>query len=152
MQPSQNQINTFVPCIIEFGSKEYRSMCELRNEILRKPIGLILTETEKNNDKKDILLCVMENENVVACCILTEKNPKTVQLRQMAVAEKYQLLGIGKMLLHFAEKIALENHFSEIFMHARKTALDFYKKNGYSIIGQEFTEVGIPHFEMIKKI
>jgi len=37
-------------------------------------------------------------------------------------------------------------------MHARKTAIGFYEKSGYSVIGDEFTEVGIPHFEMVKKI
>jgi predicted GNAT family N-acyltransferase len=143
---------TPAPCIITFGSPEYRSMCRLRNEVLRKPIGLRLTETEIARDENDILLACMENREVIACCILTKINSETVQLRQMAVASDYQLRGIGRELFRFAEKTAKENHYSVLRMHARKTATGFYEKSGYAIIGTEFTEVGIPHFEMEKKI
>ena len=127
-------------------------MCRLRDEVLRKPIGLRLTEAEIARDKNDILLVLKENEDVIACCILTEINSDTVQLRQMAVIPNYQQKGLGKELLLFAEKTARENQYSVIRMHARKTALGFYEKSGYTVIGEEFTEVGIPHFEMVKKI
>ena len=145
MQPS-------TPCIIDYESPEYRSMCTLRDEVLRKPIGLRLTEEEIQRDKNDILLACIENGEAIACCILTEKNPDTVQLRQMAVSPALQQKGLGKELLSFAEKTAKENHYSVLCMHARKTALGFYAKSGYAIVGEEFTEVGIPHFEMRKKI
>jgi len=137
---------------ITYGSPEYRSMCQLRDEVLRKPIGLRLTETEILRDKNDVLLVCMENEEAIACCILTEINSGMVQLRQMAVAPDYQQKGLGRELLLFAEKIAKENQYSIMRMHARKTAVGFYGKIGYTVVGEEFTEVGIPHFEMMKKI
>jgi len=139
-------------CRILYGSSEYRSMCRLRDDVLRKPIGLRLTEAEMSRDRNDILLVCMENREVIACCILTEINSDMVQLRQMAVSPACQQKGIGKELLLFAEKTTLENHYSIIRMHARKTAVGFYKKSGYTVIGEEFTEVGIPHFEMVKRI
>jgi len=37
-------------------------------------------------------------------------------------------------------------------MHARKTALGFYEKLGYNVVGDEFTEVTIPHFVMEKNL
>jgi hypothetical protein len=37
-------------------------------------------------------------------------------------------------------------------MHARKTALGFYEKLGYSRQGEEFTEVTIPHYIMEKAL
>ena len=144
--------SSFVPSIITYGSPEYHSMCQLRDEVLRKPIGLRLTEAEISRDKNDRLLVCMENEEAIACCILTEINPDTVQLRQMAVAHIYQEKGLGTELLHFAEKTAKENSYSVIRIHARKTAIGFYEKNGYAIIGKEFIEVGIPHFEIEKEL
>ena len=143
---------TFQPHIIAFGSSEYRSMCRLRDEVLRKPIGLRLTEAEISRDKNDILLACMENGEVIACCILTEKNSDTVQLRQMAVAPDCRRKGLGRELLLYAEKTAEESRYSVIRMHARKTAVGFYEKSGYIVVGEEFTEVGIPHFEMMKRI
>jgi predicted GNAT family N-acyltransferase len=94
----------------------------------------------------------MENEEAIACCILTEKNRDTLQLRQMAVAPSSQYKGLGRELLQFAEKIAKEKNYSIVMMHARETATGFYEKCGYAIVGEEFSEVGIPHFEMMKKI
>jgi len=73
-------------------------------------------------------------------------------LRQMAVAPSFQQKGHGKALLCFAEKTAIENQYSIICMHARKTATGFYEESGYAIVGEEFTEVGIPHYEMVKRI
>ena len=143
---------TFSPFTLEHGSSEYLSMCRLRDKTLRKPIGLRLTEAEMSRDKNDILLAFMENGEVIACCILSEINQETVQLRQMAVEPDYQYKGIGKELILFAEKTAKENQYTIIRMHARKTALGFYEKCGYTVIGEEFTEVGIPHFEMVKEI
>ena len=40
----------------------------------------------------------------------------------------------------------------KLIMHARKTALGFYGKLGYSVSGDEFTEVTIPHFVMEKSL
>jgi len=137
---------------INYGSLEYQSMCRLRDEVLRKPIGLRLTEAETLRDKDDILVVCMKNEDVIACCILTKTNPETVQLRQMAVTSDYQGKGLGKELLLFAETVAKENGYSTICMHARKTATGFYEKIGYVVTGEEFTEVGIPHYEMEKAL
>jgi len=139
-------------CIVTYGSPEYKTMCKLRDEVLRKPIGLRLTEAETIRDINDILLAYIDNGEALACCILSEKDSDTVQLRQMAVSPTLQGKGIGKELLQFAEKVAKENHYSVLRMHARKVATGFYKKSGYVITGEEFTEVGIPHFEMMKEI
>jgi len=127
-------------------------MCRLRDEVLRKPIGLRLTEAETLRDENDILLAGMKDGEVITCCILTKKDSDTVQLRQMAVAFDYQQKGLGKELLRFAEETAREKHYSSMRMYARKTAAGFYEKSGYAVVGEEFTEVGIPHYEMVKRI
>jgi histidinol dehydrogenase len=143
---------TFTTRIISYGSSEYRSMCRLRDEVLRKPIGLRLTEIETLRDKNDMLLACLENGEAIACCILTKVDADTLRLRQMAVVFDYQHQSLGKEIIRFAEKTALENRYSVICMNARKTAIGFYEKCGYAVVGEEFTEVGIPHFKMMKSI
>jgi len=140
--------------IIEYNTEEYRQMVELRYDVLRKPLGLTFSEQNLEKDKDDLLLISRyPNEGkITGCCILTPLNEYTVQLRQMAIAGFCQGKGLGSELLHHAEKIAEENHFEYMYLHARKTAIDFYKKQGYTIEGDQFMEVGIPHFEMIKKL
>jgi len=136
--------------IIDYGGSDYLAMCKLRDEVLRIPIGLRLTEEEIQRDVNDILIAYIVNDEALACCILTENDSNTVQLRQMAVTQSYQQKGFGKEILLFAEQIAEEKNYSKIRMHARKTAIEFYKKSGYTVIGEEFSEVGIPHYEMEK--
>jgi GNAT superfamily N-acetyltransferase len=70
----------------------------------------------------------------------------------MAVLSGLQGKGIGRVLMTFAENIARDRGYRKINMHARKTAVGFYEKLGYSISGPEFEEVTIPHFEMEKEL
>ncbi|MEJ7682070.1 MAG: GNAT family N-acetyltransferase [Segetibacter sp.] len=37
-------------------------------------------------------------------------------------------------------------------MHARKSAVGFYEKLGYKIVGDEFLELNIPHYIMEKQL
>jgi predicted GNAT family N-acyltransferase len=138
--------------LIDHGSKEYQDMVDLRFKILRKPLGLIFTPEDLAAEKNDILIGCFEDDKLEACCILTQTDPKTVRLRQMAVTSVLQGKGIGRALMNFAENIARDRGYKRITMHARKTAIGFYEKAGYKTSGDEFVEVTIPHFEMEKEL
>ena len=138
--------------IIDYGSPEYQEMIALRMEILRKPLGLSFNEEDLAKEKDDILLGAFEDDQLVACCILTRVSEETCKLRQMAVHEKMQRNGIGAALMHFAENVARDAGFKSMIMNARKTAQGFYEKLGYKADGNEFIEVTIPHYEMRKNI
>lgn len=138
--------------IIDHGSKEYMQMVELRNNMLRKPLGLEFDKEELEREKDDILIGCFEDDRLEGCCLLTATDATTVRLRQMAVTSGLQGKGIGRVLLQFAENIARDRGYKKLTMHARKTAVGFYEKLGYSIVGDEFKEVTIPHFVMEKKL
>ena len=138
--------------IIDHGSKEYDQMIELRKSVLRKPLGLTYSTKDLERDKNDLLIGAFEEDDILACCILTQKEPGTFQLRQMAVDQKMQRNGVGAAIMHFAENLAKDAGGKEVMMHARKTAMGFYEKLGYAAVGDEFSEVGIPHVEMKKNL
>jgi predicted GNAT family N-acyltransferase len=52
----------------------------------------------------------------------------------------------------FAKKLALDKGYTKIMMHARDSALGFYEKMGYKIVGNMFNEVGLPHYFMEKEL
>lgn len=137
---------------IEHNSADYQAMVSLRMRILREPLGLSFTKEDLEKEKDDILLCAYDDESMVGCCILTKLNEYSCQLRQMAVIPSMQKNGLGRSLMNFAEKIAYDRGFRKIVMHARKTAVGFYQKQGYEVHGDEFEEVTIPHVEMQKKL
>lgn len=138
--------------VIEHGTAQYQEMVALRMEILRTPLGLTFSPDELEKEKKDLLIGAYEEDKLLACCILTPLSKSSYKLRQMAVHQKMQKLGIGAAMLHFAENLARDAGFTNIIINARTTAIGFYEKMGYSIHGHAFTEVGLPHVEMRKKL
>ncbi len=130
--------------------KEYAPVFELREEILRKPIGLSLHDEDLGDEVNDHILIAEDDTGVIACLILTPLPEQTVQLRQMAVAANQQGKNIGRQLVNYAEQFAWNNGYKRIMLHARIVAKGFYEKLNYKQTGDEFTEVGIPHIEMEK--
>jgi len=138
--------------IIEVGTREYEQMIELRMEVLLKPIGIPRSYITPDAEKNDILLGAFEDDNLIGCCVLSPKDEYVVQLRQMAVKSNTQKSGIGRFIISNAEKIAKEKGFAQLMMHARDNVIPFYEKCGYTIVGDGFEEVNIPHHVMIKTL
>ncbi len=138
--------------IIDHGTPEYQKMIKLRDDILRKPLGLGFTSQELEDEKDNMLIGAFEDDTILGCCMLVEENPQIVRLRQMAVLNDLQGKGIGRALMNFAENIARDRGYKILSMHARKNAIGFYEKMGYKVAGDEFTEVTIPHYVMEKKL
>ena len=138
--------------IIDHGSADYQKMIDLRMDILRRPLGLSFTEADLVKEKDDILIGAFEEEDLMACCILTKIGDDTCKLRQMAVRPKIQGTGLGAAMMNYAEQLAKDAGFKKMVMNARKTAKGFYEKLGYEIKGDEFVEVTLPHFYMQKNI
>jgi N-acetylglutamate synthase-like GNAT family acetyltransferase len=138
--------------MIDHGTKEYQQMVNLRNEMLRKPLGLCFSAEELEREKDDILMGAFEDDKLLGCCMLTRVDSRTVRLRQMAVPNSMQGKGIGRALMIFAENVARDLGYKKLCMHARKTAIGFYQKLGYGITGDEFEEVTIPHYIMEKAL
>lgn len=128
----------------------YKAVFNLREAVLRKPIGLSLHNEDLSNEVNDHILTASINNTLAACLILSPKSNGIVQLRQMAVAPEWQGNNIGKQLVQYAEQFAWQHGYNNIVLHARISAQGFYHKLGYAAVGDVFTEVGIPHIEMEK--
>jgi GNAT superfamily N-acetyltransferase len=138
--------------IIDYGTKEYQQMIKLREEILRKPLGLGFSPDELEKEKENMLIGAFEDEEMLGCCMMVEENPTTLRLRQMAVLNNLQGKGIGRALTIFAENLARDRGYKIISMHARKPVVGFYEKMGYRVTSPEFIEITIPHFVMEKEL
>ena len=138
--------------IIDYGSPEYQQMIKLREDVLRKPLGLGFTAEELDQEKENMLIAAFEDETILGCCMLVEESPKIVRLRQMAVLNDLQGKGIGRAIMHFSENLARDRGYKTLSMHARQNAIGFYEKMGYKVVGNAFTEVTLPHVVMEKNL
>jgi GNAT superfamily N-acetyltransferase len=145
--------------LIAYNSTEYRQMVQLRDKLLRAPLGLDFSIAYLRRERFDTLIGYFEagkhgeKDFLVGCCMLSRCKDKTMlQLRQMAVSEEFQGRGIGTRLLMFTEDKARKSGFYTLMMHARITAVKFYERLGYETCGPVFLEVGLPHREMRKNL
>ena len=137
--------------IIQHASSDYAKMLALRNDILRKPLGLVLSSDDIKDEQFDILIAAFDDDEMLGCCVL-KKLKGIVILRQMAVKSHLQGKGIGSSIINFAENIIRDHGYMEMKMDARSYAVNFFENQGYSVVGKEFTKLGIPHIEMRKMI
>ncbi|MBL7771943.1 MAG: GNAT family N-acetyltransferase [Chitinophagaceae bacterium] len=138
--------------IIDYRSPMYKQVLQLRNEVLRIPLGLHLEEQDTYEDK-DQFITIAHHENQIMGCLMIKPLSQTVaKLRQMAVYPEHQGKGLGSTMLYYTENFCLMNGYKVCELHARKEAIPFYIKNNYFEIGTEFYEVGILHKKMIKNL
>jgi predicted GNAT family N-acyltransferase len=67
---------------------------------------------------------------------------------RMAVLPAYRGQGIGSAVLMALLKVARQQQYAEVFLHAQLTAIAFYERHGFVVYGAEFMDAGIPHKSM----
>ena len=71
------------------------------------------------------------------------------QLRGMASLPEYQGKGIGTQLVDYAINYLKQQQADHVWCNARKKAMLFYERLGFSVMSDEFEVPGIgPHFAM----
>lgn len=138
---------------IEFGSVLYDQILDLRNRLLRIPLGLEFRVRDIEKEWQEFHFgLISQDQEMVACLTLRSLGDQVIKMRQVAVETGWQSKGIGKALVKATEEWCRERGFSSLELNARDTAVPFYKKLGYSTIGESFTEVGIKHVKMKKNL
>ena len=138
---------------VTHNSKAYWESIELRDEILRKPLGLEYNKADLEAESDSIhLLAYSSQQELVGCLVLKPLPNQELKMRQVAVKGNQQGKGVGKKLVAYSEDLAKEKGFAKIVLHAREVALPFYQKLQYQTVGDQFEEVGIPHFKMEKHL
>jgi len=109
--------------------------------------------------KTTIHFGIYDNEHIIGVASFLKNNhPKITdlnqyQLRGMAVLKAYQGLGIGHTLLKYCDAFLIEKGANLMWCNAREIAVNFYKRNGFSVFGDVFNikDIG-PHYAMKKKL
>jgi predicted GNAT family N-acyltransferase len=135
---------------IKYNSEDYKKELALRDEVLRKPLGLSLYDEDLTEDKHDFHLGVFVGSTIVGVLVLTRISADKLKMRQVAVAEKWRGKTVGRQMVRCAEQCAIREGCKMIVLNARKTAVMFYEKLGYEKISEMFLEISIPHYKMCK--
>ena len=149
-------MNSEYPVVIReiaFGSADYRDAVALRYRVLRAPLGLDFKQEDLDKEYLDYHIAAFQQGVITGILLMLPKEENgIIKMRQVAVDNPLQGKGIGSLLVGFSEDFAREKEFKSIELHAREAAVPFYLRLNYRIIGDRFTEVGIPHVKMVKDL
>jgi N-acetylglutamate synthase-like GNAT family acetyltransferase len=138
---------------IDHTAPEYATgVWQLREDVLRIPLGLSLRNEDLSRDKINEIFIAEADGRVIGCVFMQPMDAASIQLRAMAVYPEWQGRGVGALLVAAAEEWSRTAGYQRIELHARKVAMGFYLAIGYQSFGDQFTEVGIPHFMMEKSL
>jgi len=138
---------------VDFTSDEYLESLKLREEILRKPIGLKISKEQLDNEKNNNHYHFIAKQSKKVISALTMKiNPNSIQTCQIATDENYRGNGIGEKLLYFGEEYILSFiKKKEFVVFSRLTSLSFYKNCSYEFKNDRIYIInGIEH-RLLKK-
>ena len=138
---------------ISWQSEWYRQELQLRDRLLRAPLGLAFDATELDAEQHQLHFGIIDDQSkLIACVVAVALSPSQAKIRQMVVDLPYQRQGTGTLLLKKTELELADRGFRSIELNARDLATEFYEKLGYRVEGEPFIEVKIPHFKMSKRL
>jgi N-acetylglutamate synthase-like GNAT family acetyltransferase len=77
-----------------------------------------------------------------------------MQLKGMAVDDTLQTSGLGKHLIDAGVQLAQQRGAQLVWARARDTAVGFYEKCGFTVLGDGFIDepTGMPHHIVVRDI
>lgn len=135
---------------IKINTPDYYEAFNLRNEVLRKPLGKDLSNEELPYEMLSFYLGAYTSEKLIGVLCWYKENANGI-IKHLAVLNEYQNRGIGKALLLRAEQDMNSEHLKDCILKARLSAQGFYEKLGYLSAGPVRND-SVPHIMMVKSL
>lgn len=142
-------------CLIRYRSpltpEEFTEYYSFRWELLRKPLALPCGSERDALEDAAFHIAAYDEQSVVGVGRLHMEPDRTARVRYMAVHASYRHKGIGRSILKRLEQFACSHQVQVCWLHARESAVEFYKKNGYVTCGTCDSELAAVHHERMEK-
>ena len=144
---------------MEFTVKKYNQLTvDELYELLKLRCAVFVVEQNcpyQDIDGKDRdayhVFAKAEDGSIKACLRFFEKDADTAYMGRVITVDRGT--GMGAKLLAAGIRAVRENtDKKQIYLEAQSYAVGFYEKSGFSVIGEEFDEDGIPHKPMMYKL
>lgn len=119
---------------IQYGSGEYEMTRELRNKIMRVPIGLSIYDQDYTLEVNSRIVGAFDGHTLLGCSIVGTLDGECC-LDFLCIDDTVQKSGIGSMLLKDVENWVADQGIPLLILEARVTAQKFYEKYGYEPYG-----------------
>ncbi len=130
---------------------EYEAALALRYEVFCLEQGVPEHEERDGRDHESLHLVALVDGRVVAACRVLIVGD-TSQFSRLAVERSMRRRGIATALLQAADAETVNAGARRLVLHAQTYARSLYEQAGYRPRGRKFTEAGIEHIAMEKRV
>ena len=136
--------------ILKVGDIFYKQAVELRYDLFFKKHDLPKSIVFDKYETISTHVAITNSNEIIAYGRLTETNKNEFIISQMVVSPKHQNQGLGSKVLESIIVLAIDGNAKKIILSARVTALNLYKKQGFSECGNVYasSKTGVKHIEM----
>jgi len=132
--------------------EEFQRYRDLRWKILRAPHNQPRITEQDDAGVVDFPIMVCEVDGIpigVGRAHFISKDE--AQIRSISVEPEWEGKRIGSTVLNALEKIVTEKGAKRILIHARNSAIEFYRKNGYKEVEPSYTLFGEIEHTLMEK-
>lgn len=124
-------------------------LAEIREQVFVKEQNVPLAlELDEHDERCYHLLAIDQHGSAVGTARLLQDG----HIGRMAVLAQHRGKGIGSLLLNHLIKMAKTKGMVCVFLNAQTQAIGFYEKHHFHVVGEEFTDAGIPHVRMQRQL
>lgn len=128
-----------------------QQIIQLRYKILRSPWGKPIESVFDLDESSFYNAYISDKTGQIIACGRLQIQDGVGQIRYMAVADKQQGKGLGKLIIEALESKAQELKIEKIILQARENALGFYDQLNYRLVKPSHKLWNIiQHYEMEK--
>ena len=91
---------------------------------------------------------LIKNDEITVGALRLRKENNAIKLERMAILSKFRKMSYGIKAIDEIKKYCITENESKIFLDSIYNIRDFYKKCGFTEIGDIFERVGIRHIRM----
>jgi predicted GNAT family N-acyltransferase len=124
----------------------------LREEVFCEEQGVPLEADLDGLDDDAIHIVALDSGAVIGTCRIVLEPPDGARFGRLCVRRDARRRGLAAALLAEAEHQAAAAGAHRMVLHAQTSALELYRRAGYSAEGEPFDEEGIEHLRMARKL
>jgi putative N-acetyltransferase (TIGR04045 family) len=134
------------------SAEEVGAALTLRHAVFCDEQGVpVADELDGRDDEATHLVAIAERRLVGACRLLLEPDG-TARFGRLAVAPARRGEGIAAALLAAAESEARAQGARRMELAAQTQAQEMYERRGFEVLGEPFSDAGLPHVAMEKAL
>ena len=132
---------------ISFSDSEFLIVRKIRNDVFFEEIGISKSELfDKFDETSDHFLFL--DQNCVIGSVRLRQIENIIKLERMAIYGKFRKQNFGYDAIRQIIDHYKEEQFEKIILDSIYDIRGFYKKCGFTEVGQIFDRVGLPHITM----